>query len=259
MISLILITLASIHLIASPANAAGSITDRVSFTIEDFYKANEKYQAGEYSEAVKMYLGLSESGFRSGNLYYNLGNAYLKEGRLGRAILNYDRSKRYMRADSDLLSNIRYAKTLMKRPDPPSNAFIAVQWLDNVFDHITLRQAVALATIWYCLIIGYFILTKVLKRYMCHSTPTLVCMILILAVMVIPIRRKIYDLEKGGIVVDKITDARLEPHKAATVNYPLYEGMTVYILRKRGEWLRIKASDGRIGWIPADSAEIIGM
>lgn len=259
MISLIFVTLTSINLIASPANAVEISSVKTFHPDEVFYSANEKYQAGDYDAAVKEYLSLRGKGFASGNLFYNLGNAYLKADNVPRAILNYERAKRYIPGDSDLSLNLRHAKSLMKRPDPASNAFIAIQWLDLAFDRMTLPQSVALATLVYWLIIAYFIIAKVLKKYNKYSSLVLFFMVLLLVVIIIPVKYKIYDLEKGGIVVEKIIDARLEPRTDAKVNYPLYGGMKVFVLRKRGGWLRVKATDGRIGWIPESSAEIIGM
>ncbi|MBD3295867.1 MAG: hypothetical protein GF392_00680 [Candidatus Omnitrophica bacterium] len=249
MISFFILTLTAINLVTGPTQTPYDI----------FRNANISYEAGEYHKASEKYSELTRKGYKSGNLYYNLGNAYMQEEKLGRAILNYERARRYMPADSDLLANLRYARSLMKRQDPPENVFIAIKLLDIAFRQLNLPQTVALATIWYWLLTAYFIVTKIFRKYNAHSTVTVPGMLLVLLVFLVPVKRKIYDLEKGAIVVDKITDARLEPDRTATVNYPLYEGMKVYVIRKRDSWFRVKTLDGRIGWAPKNSIEIIGM
>ena len=60
----------------------------------DFEKANELYKAGAYSEAIDMYNSVLAQGYTSAALYYNLGNAYFKQGELAQSILAYERALR---------------------------------------------------------------------------------------------------------------------------------------------------------------------
>ena len=52
---------------------------------------NRHYSEERYDEAMKAYLGALEPGIENVALLYNLGNATLKTGRLGEAILYYER------------------------------------------------------------------------------------------------------------------------------------------------------------------------
>ena len=53
----------------------------------DLFDAAEKPE--QYREAAKEFETILADGFRSGAVYYNLGNAYFRAGEYGRAILNY--------------------------------------------------------------------------------------------------------------------------------------------------------------------------
>src|ERR1700676_2039670 len=55
-----------------------------------FAKANQEFAAGRFKEAIDDYEGLVRAGPWSSNLFYDLGNAYFRNGNLGRAILNYE-------------------------------------------------------------------------------------------------------------------------------------------------------------------------
>ena len=243
------------------------LTSQLSYAQEEaaitperaFYRANLFYEAGDYAEAIKKDESILESGFRSGNLYYNLGNAYFKNGELGKAILNYERARRFMPRDSALLSNYRYAKSLMKRPDPPGKRFLVFKWLDRGMDYLTLKQSIVLGFILYYCIIVYVIITKIFKRYVQYSTLITYVLCILLALVAIPTVRKIKDLERGAIITAKIIDARFEPLDDAAVHFPIYEGMKVYILRTKGAWCKIKRPDGKIGWLPKSALEIIGV
>lgn len=55
--------------------------------------ADSAYTAGAYDKAISLYNAAAEKG-TSASLFYNLGNAYYRKGRLGMAILNYERALR---------------------------------------------------------------------------------------------------------------------------------------------------------------------
>ena len=56
-------------------------------------RANVHYEREEYAEAIQQYEALIGQGYRDAAVHYNLGNAYLESGDLGRAILNYLRAE----------------------------------------------------------------------------------------------------------------------------------------------------------------------
>ena len=64
-----------------------------------------------YGQAILRYRSLIEDyGLDNVHTYYNLGNAYLLKGDVGRAILNYRRAERFDAADVDLQNNLRLAR-----------------------------------------------------------------------------------------------------------------------------------------------------
>ena len=59
---------------------------------DTFDRANELYAAEAYDEAMNLYSGLWSSGYQGSSLAYNMGNTFLRQGDIGRAILFYRRS-----------------------------------------------------------------------------------------------------------------------------------------------------------------------
>src|SRR5438477_11338841 len=91
---------------ALPSAEAAS-NDGPSRTGDDlFAKANTEFAAGNFKAAIADYQTVVDSGERSANLFYDLGNAYLRHGDFGRPMLNYDRPLRldphHPAADADL-------------------------------------------------------------------------------------------------------------------------------------------------------------
>lgn len=76
----------------------------------EFRRANEAYEQRDYTAAVGLYEGFLSRGVESAEIYYNLGNAYFKQGDVGRAVLNYLRAERLNPADEDIRHNLEFAR-----------------------------------------------------------------------------------------------------------------------------------------------------
>ena len=76
---------------------------------QDFLDGIKQYDAREYGKAAALFEKLAASGIHNGKLYYNLANAYLKQGKLGKAILWYERAQRLIPGDPDLAFNMNFS------------------------------------------------------------------------------------------------------------------------------------------------------
>ena len=74
--------------------------------------ANSLYEEGRYAEAAEGYAELVESGRESGDLYYNLGNALFRDGRIGHAVLAWETALVLRPRDGDAAANIVQAHSL---------------------------------------------------------------------------------------------------------------------------------------------------
>jgi len=87
-----------------------------------FAHANRLYEEGRYEEAAVKYEEMVASGLQNGRVYYNLGNAYFKQEKLGLAILNHERARRLMPRAEDIRTNLAYARSQIvdkiETPDP---------------------------------------------------------------------------------------------------------------------------------------------
>ena len=61
---------------------------------------NKAYIDGNYEKAIEEYNAIIDGGEYSMELYYNLANAYFKQGEMGKAILYYNSSNCALRASS---------------------------------------------------------------------------------------------------------------------------------------------------------------
>jgi hypothetical protein len=76
-----------------------------------FDQANQAYQQRDFAAAIVGYVSILEQGKESAAVYMNLGNAYFKQGDLGRAVLNYLRARRLNPGDDDIAANLEFARS----------------------------------------------------------------------------------------------------------------------------------------------------
>jgi len=225
-----------------------------------FYAGNISYQKMDYARAVEDYKKVLESGKVSSALYYNIGNAYFKLGKIGYAILFYEKARRLTPQDADLKSNLAYAKTLVGNPAyqlPLTNPVVSL--IKKPFEDLSLRTITSSALILYVILVALlalFIANRVVGR---KFRAMIILIFLLLTCNLTGLALRYYDdkIVSTGVVVQKSADAKYEPIDKSTTYYRIQEGDEVRVLKTRSSWRQIERADGKIGWVDASSVELI--
>ena len=226
---------------------------------EQFSLANQRYTEGDYEEAVSFYEALVRSDVSSGPLYYNLGNAYFKLGRLGKSILNYERARRWMSQDEDLLANLSFAESLREQAQPRERYL----WVERIF--VALRDLFSASSWAVCLLIVYHLLFGTLvvmifadrmQRKLFPFVWTLAFLTLFCLVFT---STKIADTKKTqqGVIVQRVVDVRYSPSQTGAVAFQLREGIKAQVNRCEGGWCHIRLTRDKSGWVEAAAIEAI--
>ena len=72
------------------------------------------YSQARYDDAIRIYEAVIAKDGGSVELYYNLGNSFVRNNMVGKAILNYERALRISPTDKDTKANLEYALTMTK-------------------------------------------------------------------------------------------------------------------------------------------------
>ena len=224
-----------------------------------FYQGNIYYSKEKFKQATIDYEKALESGFESGPLYYNLGNAYFKQGSLGKAILNYLRGQRLMPRDADLNANLNYARSLIKGGAAPSRA----KWFRRIFfrlaDSFSLNEITLLTAALYfiaSIMIILLIVTKNSKRSIGYIA-ALVLAGLLVSTSLFCVQFSKTIIQKQAVVITRSSDAKFEPFGGGSTFFTLNEGEVVNDVASRKDWIKIKRIDGKQGWIKRSALEFL--
>ncbi|MFP4033823.1 MAG: tetratricopeptide repeat protein [Desulfococcaceae bacterium] len=215
---------------------------------EAFLEGIRLYRAEEFAEAAEAFSRAAEAGEPSAGLCYNLGNAHLKAGDLGRAILWYERGLKRDPNDPDLRFNHEYALSLARDeqvdPTPEIVRILffwkyrlppkTVQWLAAGFN----------ALFW--LALGVRMVRR--RRLLNPVTGVLLVFTLLFTGTALFNYWEARYLRTGVILPEEVS-VRSGLTEDATELFVLHAGTKVRIEREREDHLRVRYAEGKIGWV----------
>jgi tetratricopeptide (TPR) repeat protein len=226
-----------------------------------FQKANGLYQEGKVAEARDLYESITSNGYVSGELYYNLGNAYYRLGDPARAILNYERALRLMPGDEDLRNNLQVANLrVVDRIEPTPRLFLWDYW-DGVKSALSTRGAVWTAYGVFVAFAVAVILFLIGRTYSFRKTAVIAATVcgLLLGFSLILLYAKVSDDNRRdeAIVLVNLTTVKNSPDARSSDAFVLHAGVKVRVIDAVNEWIKIRLADGKVGWMEQGAAETI--
>jgi hypothetical protein len=255
-----LVSLAMIGLFA--ANQALLLAKSVPMAHEAMGTANQLYEMGRFTQAAQAYQQLADQGVVDSALFYNLGNAYFKQGNYGRAIVNYRRAQELAPRDADIKANLEMARAqavddfeVMQESDLPSVIGQSVKgWLS--------LNELAMAAL------GAWILFVLLVILVSSARPgstwqkslqyALVTMTVVMAVGVLALGSYLYidHTDTAGVIIVSEVDVNSGPGTQYVTEFTLHDGAEVEVVESRGSWIRLVLPSGEMGgWVPAEAVE----
>lgn len=225
-----------------------------------FEQANNFYQQKEYAKAIELYDSVLKSGNESAGLFFNLGNAYFKNGENTLAILNYEKAKKLNPKDEDAEFNLRLANLKVVDKIETLPQLFLVKWWNGFVGMNSSEQwgFYLVISLWAGFLFGaIFIFTNnfSLKRISFFS------MIFVLIITILfsffSFSQNKNEQREFAIVFSPNAYIKSAPDEQATDLFILHEGVKVQITDEVGEWKKIKLSDGKIGWMKIEMMEVI--
>ncbi|MFH0952763.1 MAG: tetratricopeptide repeat protein [Verrucomicrobiota bacterium] len=227
---------------ALAAVAAGRVIPAAKLQ-QTFLEAGRAYDAGRLPDAIGLYEKLLTEGYVSKELLFNLGNAYFREGKAGRAVLHYRRAWQLAPRDPDILANFGFAQQSTGATPPSLPAvsrallrFCRTEWI------IAALVSYWLGAVALCLFILFPARRPVFLRAVAVLGVLLVTSLAGLVQWISLCRNP--EL----VVVGPGQEARFAPLEGSTAHFALPEGSIVRETESSGPWVKV-ASGKQSGWI----------
>jgi len=218
-----------------------------------FTGANQAYLEGRYDRAAAGYRKLIEAGLVNPDVYYNMANACFRAGRVGLAVLFYEKALALDPSDPAASNLAIVRKELIDRVvmpgggavgEPPWHGFIRglnLGWLTWSF--------LGLYVLVFALLIGRRLLARgPVRRLLFWINVPLLCVMLVLGVLFFS-RMYVQERVHHGVVVSRTSVLREGPERTAKVLMEVHAGLKVRVLNQVGDHVRVRLANGVEGFL----------
>ncbi len=221
----------------------------------DFINTVQQYKTGKFSEAAKGFESLASGSIKNPYLYYNTGNAYLKAGDLGRAILWYERAKYLLPNDPDLNFNLDYAMGLVKDKNESSPEIMDILFF---WDRLFPARVIQGSAVFFSFVFFAWASIRAIKNKKIFSgTGIMLCVIFFLVTMMAMVQYQQKAFRPNAVIVQDEVSVRSGITDTSTKLFSLHAGTKVSVEEERQGYLKIRFSKDRVGWVKAADAIVI--
>ncbi len=220
---------------------------------EMLYRANGLYDEAQYGDAISLYEKYETQESLNGQMHFNLGNIYFRDGQLGKAIFHYYKASRLMPRDGDVAFNLKYAREKsVDKIDKNSGYF---------FNKISFKVFLSSKEKLYFLtfLVGFLGLTLFIylfskNEWFKWGSFSLVSILIVFCC--ISVVDSLSDFKLGVI-----TSKEAPVYSTTAINsitlFSLHEGGEFKVLDiLENKWILIELMDGKKGWIKINNAII---
>ena len=236
-----------------------------------FIQANEAFRnanaltddaaaAGKlYSKAILGYEKIiTHGGVLNSKLFYNLANAYLLKGDVGRAILNYRNAQVLDESDADIRKNLAFARS--QRLDE-----IEVTTEKKVFERLFFwHYDFSMKSRFVAACIGFAVVCLVMTiRIWRPVAPGTIAACIVVGIFTVclavsvGVDRHVRINERCGVILADSVEARQGdgPGYLLSFKEPLHAGTEFDLLEQRPGWWHVRLANGSDAWIPDTAAQ----
>lgn len=227
--------------------------------------AAQAYRNQDYQQSIELYEAAVAKALQeqkaSAQLYYNLGNAYFRDNRLAKAILNYERALRLDPSDRDIRHNLRYANNRTEDRIESLGTLFLTRWISSLRHRFSSNTWATVAVVLFILFLAsvalYLFVRLLWVRKAAFYTGLLLLFLLVMANLFAFQQKR--EFLSGGEAIVMVGAARVNasPDENSNQLFELHEGTKVKIRNRDGNWYEIEIANGSVGWTSRENVEVI--
>ena len=220
------------------------------------------YNEGDFERAVDEWRTCADNGIENSDLYYNLGNAYFRGGKLGFAIYYYKSALRLDPSNDDILHNLKYAQAMTRDKvdeDGEENPLLAGLFKAHHALSLKAQMFVLLGLFWAMALVAIARRISRSDRQKNILIGTLFVLSAIFCIIAMSAGYKVFvaETEIEGVVTAKDADVTSAPSdKSQTLN-TLFEGTNFEVLSEQGNFAEIRLGEKVRGFVKQSDIGIV--
>lgn len=224
-------------------------------------EGDSAYIKGDYAQAIQIYEDILHQG-EAAEIYYNLGNSYYKSDNIAKAILNYERALLLRPDNLDIRANLEIARSKTVDKIVPIPEIFFISWGKSLIDSLNIDSwaRLGIASFLLCLIAAslfFFSRSAKLKKISFISGIMLFSFTILSNIFANQQKKSIEERTEAIVLTPSVT-VRSTPSENGTSLFIIHEGRKIKIRdNSMREWKEISLEDGKVGWVPAKSLEMI--
>ncbi|WP_278864968.1 BatD family protein [Leyella stercorea] len=219
------------------------------------------YVKGDYQQAAECYTKLLKVG-ESAELYYNLGNCEYRLGNITQSIIAYEHALRLNPGDSDTRYNLQFLRGKTIDKVVPVDEMFFVTWYHSLQNLMSIDAwailAVSAFVLALILILVYLFGSNILLRKIGFFGALVGLLIFVLGLLFAYQRKVALSEHNIAIVLTPTLNVKATPAESSSDAFVIHEGTRLTITdSSMNAWYGVRLDDGKEGWLPKNSVEVI--
>jgi len=220
------------------------------------------YNEGDFERAVDEWRTCADNGDENADLYYNLGNAYFRNGKLGFSIFYYKKALRLRATDDDILHNLKYAEAMTRdkvEEEDEENPILTGLFKAHHALSLKSQLFVLLALFWIIAIVSIVRRVSLSERVknICIGTVFVFTTVFCVVGASAAYKVIVLETETTGVVTASDADVTSAPSdKSQTLN-TLSEGTSFEVISVQGNFAEIRLGEKIKGFVKLSDVGIV--
>ena len=210
-----------------------------------FEQANRLYEQGKFAEAASLYESMLKAGRNSAPVYFNLGNAYFRDGNLGRALYSYLMAQRLAPRDPDIQANLRFTRDRV----PASVSATPPLW-KKLLQYFSVNELSLFSVLLFWLWAALYCVTRLNGAWKPRFRVAMTVLGALFLLSLLPLLLSFAaSRERLAIATAPQVTVHLGPLAESQAAYTVSGGSELIMLGQRDEWIQVRDQTHRSGWV----------
>ena len=231
-----------------------AVTENMNLHYENGVNA---YRNNQYDLAIQEFESILDNNWDSPELYYNLGNAYYRNGNTSGSVWAYESCLRLSPIYADAEYNLKLANLKVKdRVDLPAPP-IYLKWYMGIKEHYTPSIWINITLFILLLFSLSMTIPRIFSFVSLNYIPGLFITLFFCSLFFSLHSIWTDNSVNQGIIYYSSIEARSEPNKYSARLFEVHEGLKVMVNQISEDWVEIELLDGKAGWIENHQIRLI--